>query len=54
VGAGIEVGERVPIPPDLVPADARVELDAKKAAGYYSDDAPPDAAQLALTRGRDL
>jgi GTP cyclohydrolase II len=32
---GIEIGERVAIPDDLIPADARVEMDAKKAAGYY-------------------
>jgi GTP cyclohydrolase II len=33
---GIEVGERVPIPDELVPADAHVEIEAKIAAGYYS------------------
>ncbi len=31
----IEIVERVPIPDALVPAHARVEIDAKKAAGYY-------------------
>jgi len=36
VGAGIEIGERVPIPPELVPQDASVELEAKKAAGYFT------------------
>jgi GTP cyclohydrolase II len=40
VQAGIEIGERVPIPAGLIPADAQVELEAKKAAGYY---APGDA-----------
>ena len=30
---GIEIGERVPIPDDLVPPDASVEMEAKKAAG---------------------
>jgi len=35
VRQGIEVGERVPIPEALIPADARVEMDAKAAAGYY-------------------
>src|SRR4028119_1623519 len=38
VGSGIEVGERVPIPPELVPPDAAVEIEAKKAAGYYTPD----------------
>jgi GTP cyclohydrolase II len=51
-GAGIEIGERVPIPPDLVPPDASVELEAKKAAGYYTPDAPAD--DLTQVVGRDL
>ncbi|HXT04764.1 MAG TPA: GTP cyclohydrolase II [Casimicrobiaceae bacterium] len=37
VGSGIEVGARVRIPAALVPADAHVEMDAKVAAGYFSD-----------------
>ena len=36
VGSGIEIGERVPLPSDLVPKDASVEIEAKKAAGYFS------------------
>ena len=36
-GSGIEIGERVPIPDELIPADARVEMDAKKAAGYFTE-----------------
>ncbi len=40
VGQGIDIVERVALPDNLVPADAHVELDAKKAAGYY---APPQA-----------
>ena len=36
VASGIEVVERVPIPDELIPADAAVEMDAKKAAGYYT------------------
>jgi GTP cyclohydrolase II len=54
VGAGIEVGERVAIPAGLVPADARVEIDAKKAAGYFSAGETPDTAELAKTKGRGL
>jgi GTP cyclohydrolase II len=53
VRSGIEVVERVPIPDELIPADARVEMDAKKAAGYYSE-RTPDAAELALPKGRSL
>jgi GTP cyclohydrolase II len=40
VGQGIEVVERVPLPDELVPADAHVEMAAKKAAGYYTPEAP--------------
>lgn len=51
-GAGIEVLERVEIPDTLVPADAKVEIEAKIAAGYYTDGPVPDAKQLAETKGR--
>ena len=51
VGSGIEVGERVRIPAALVPADARVEMDAKMAAGYFSDGAVPHAEALRITKG---
>ncbi|MFM2118818.1 MAG: cyclohydrolase RibA [Pseudomonadota bacterium] len=53
-GSGIEVGERVKIPDALVPADAKVEIEAKIAAGYFTDGAVPDAARLAGVKGRDL
>lgn len=52
--SGIEVGERIKIPDELVPADARVEIDAKIAAGYFTDGAVPTAADLAGTKGRGL
>ena len=35
-GQGIEVGEQVAIPDRLVPRDAAVEIEAKKAAGYFA------------------
>jgi GTP cyclohydrolase II len=38
VSQGVEIVERVPIPDELVPTDAHVEIDAKRAAGYYSTD----------------
>ncbi len=53
VGSGIEVVQRVPIPDWLIPADASVEMDAKKAAGYYTDTVP-DAAELHEPKGRVL
>src|SRR5437762_5494466 len=37
---GIEIVERVPLPDELVPADAHVEIAAKKAAGYYAPEEP--------------
>jgi GTP cyclohydrolase II len=54
VGSGIEVVERVPIPEELVPPDAQVEIEAKKAAGYYTPEGAPDAASLQQVKGRDL
>jgi len=54
VGAGIEVVDRVGIPESLIPADARVEMDAKKAAGYFTEEERPDAQRLATTKGRAL
>ena len=54
VGGGVEIGERVPIPDNLVPDDAAVEMEAKKAAGYFTPDAPPSAEDLTKVVGRDL
>jgi GTP cyclohydrolase II len=54
VGAGIEVGARIQIPDALIPADARVEMDAKKAAGYFTEGDLPGADPLASTKGRGL
>ncbi len=54
VGGGIEIGERVPIPADLVPPDASVEMEAKKAAGYYTPEGAPSEEDLKKVVGRDL
>jgi GTP cyclohydrolase II len=54
VGSGIEVGERIKIPDALVPADARVEIEAKIAAGYFTDGSVPDEQRLAEVKGRGL
>jgi len=51
---GIEIVERVAIPDELIPEDARVEMEAKKAAGYFTEDSVPDAKDLADTKGRGL
>ncbi|MDM0040995.1 GTP cyclohydrolase II [Variovorax sp. J22G21] len=53
-GSGIEIGERVNIPDDLIPADARVEMDAKMAAGYFTPGLVPDAEELKKAKGRGL
>ncbi len=53
-GSGIEVGERVKIPAALVPADARVEIEAKIAAGYFADGHVPTTEQLSQVKGRGL
>ncbi len=52
VNAGIEIGERISIPPELVPADAQVEIDAKVAAGYYTDGVIPSEEELGVAKGR--
>jgi GTP cyclohydrolase II len=54
LGAGIEIGERVNIPDDLIPADARVEMDAKVAAGYFTPGPVPDSEELRKAKGREL
>jgi GTP cyclohydrolase II len=53
-GSGIEIGERVSIPDDLIPADAQVEIDAKMAAGYYTPGQVPGADELKKPKGRGL
>jgi hypothetical protein len=49
----VEIVERVPIPDELVPADAHVEIEAKKAAGYYTPE-PPKPQDLTDPVGRSL
>jgi len=53
-GSGIEIGTRVNIPDELIPADARVEMDAKMAAGYFTPGVVPDADELKKAKGRGL
>jgi GTP cyclohydrolase II len=53
VRQGIEIGERVAIPDDRIPDDAKVEMDAKRAAGYFTE-IVPSAADLASAKGRTL
>ena len=53
-GSGIEIGTRVNIPDELIPADARVEMDAKIASGYFTLGLVPDAEELKVAKGRGL
>ena len=54
VEGGLTIGERVPIPDYLIPDDASVEMEAKKAAGYFTEGVAPTADELKKTVGRDL
>lgn len=51
---GIEVVERVDIPPGLIPQDAMVEMEAKKAAGYFTTTDIQDENGLSAVKGRDF
>jgi GTP cyclohydrolase II len=50
---GIEIVERIPIPDELIPADAYVEIAAKKAAGYYTPEPPTPQDTDAVGRSLD-
>ncbi|MBW4478148.1 MAG: GTP cyclohydrolase II [Tolypothrix brevis GSE-NOS-MK-07-07A] len=52
--SGIEIVQRVALPDDLIPQDARVEMEAKKAAGYFTTGDVLDTNGLADVKGRTL
>ena len=54
--SGIEIAERVPIPDWMIPPDASVEMEAKKAAGYFVPDPEQvaDQNELKNIKGRGL
>jgi GTP cyclohydrolase II len=54
VGSGIEVVNRISIPAELIPADAQVEMEAKKAAGYFTDGEVKKGEELVKVKGRDI
>jgi len=54
VKSGIAVKRRVNIPDYLIPADAQVEMEAKKAAGYFTPETPKDEQGLKKVQGRKL
>eukprot|EP00927_Polykrikos_kofoidii_P072657 TRINITY_DN68757_c0_g1_i1.p1 TRINITY_DN68757_c0_g1~~TRINITY_DN68757_c0_g1_i1.p1 ORF type:complete len:998 (-),score=140.60 TRINITY_DN68757_c0_g1_i1:38-2797(-) len=56
VDAGIQIVERVEIPPELVPKDAQVEITAKVFAGYHSGTSytgAKDKGTLDAVKGRE-
>jgi GTP cyclohydrolase II len=54
VNTGINIVHRLSLPDELIPADAQVEMDAKKAAGYYNPAGMPDIDELRIAKGRGL
>jgi GTP cyclohydrolase II len=54
VKSGIEVINRISIPEELIPADAQVEIEAKKAAGYFNPGEKKDKDQLQKVKGRPI
>ncbi len=53
VRQGITIGERVAIPDSLVPADARVEIEAKISSGYFSGNSPQPGGGVIVGRRLD-
>jgi GTP cyclohydrolase II len=54
VNSGIEVVNRVSIPDELIPKDAQVEMEAKKAAGYFNKGKSKTKDDLRKVKGRDI
>ncbi|MEQ1877624.1 MAG: GTP cyclohydrolase II [Bdellovibrionia bacterium] len=54
VKSGIEVKNRISIPDNLIPKDAQVEMEAKKAAGYFAREPKKSRAHLERVKGRKI
>jgi GTP cyclohydrolase II len=54
VGSGIKIINRIEIPADRIPADASVEMEAKKAAGYFTPGKVKKKSDLKKVKGRGL
>lgn len=54
VQSGIEVVNRVSIPDELIPIDAQVEMEAKKAAGYFTAGEIKKGEELTKVKGRGI
>ncbi|KAI9482409.1 Uracil-regulated protein 1 [Coemansia sp. RSA 989] len=53
VNSGIEIVERISIPEDRMPADSKVEIEAKIADGYFTTGQLPTADSLQSVKGRN-
>lgn len=53
VDSGIPIHIRVPIPEEMLPADSKVEMDAKIASGYFTTGQIPTEKDLQVTTGRN-
>ena len=47
----VQIDERVPLPDGMIPPDARVEIEAKIAAGYFAGDRPRGVPVGTVGRG---
>lgn len=55
VNSGIKVVKRTSIPDEMIPQDAMVEMEAKKAAGYFNQNKKkPSSSKLKKVKGRKL
>lgn len=54
VNSGITVENRISIPEELIPKDAMVEIEAKKAAGYFTRKPAKPRTELKKVRGRQI
>jgi len=54
VSSGIKVINRVSIPEELIPQDAKVEMEAKKAAGYFAPKGAKSKQDLRKVKGRSI
>lgn len=54
VKSGIEVVNRISIPEGLIPPDASVEMEAKKAAGYFHKEGALSKEELKNVKGRKI
>ncbi|MFO1258943.1 MAG: GTP cyclohydrolase II [Gammaproteobacteria bacterium] len=52
--SGINIKNQISIPLDRIPKDAQVEMGAKKAAGYYSEEPQLTKTELSNIKGRTL